>query len=125
MSGHRGGAPGLRGGRSSLLFSARRPLSPVPPTSSPPSSSWGNPHPWVSDLCRLCAPLRPRGHRRRRGRERLLHEAKNLCPRSLGDRLEASELEPHELYAALRTDGLEAEVRQEVPREHSAVHDEP
>src|SRR5919106_4319005 len=66
--------------------------------------------------------LRTLRHRRRR--ERLLDVAEHLRTLPFRDRLESAELEPAELGAALRPNGKEAEVREEVPGEDCAVHEE-
>ena len=63
--------------------------------------------------------------RRRRRREGLLDDAQHLRAPAFLDRLQPAELEAAQLDAALRADGREAELVEEVAREHRAMDEEP
>ena len=69
-----------------------------------------------------CLRRRCRG---RRGRERLLHDAQDLGASAFLDRLQPAELEPTELDATLRPHRHEAELLEEVAREHRAMDEKP
>ena len=63
--------------------------------------------------------------RRRGRREGLLDDPQDLRAAPFLDRLQASELEATQLDASLRADRQEAELVEEVPREHGAMDEEP